>query len=203
MKHAPQHPPLSVDQIRKAIIPVLMDIKLAPGSVDCSIQDDGFLIRPKTNTWSRAARRQAARAEIDPAGPAEAEPTSAEPLFVAQLSFLGSRFSAHPESQSVPVHSEVHETRKEPSAETSNVVNARLVLEWHYGEDRGIVDAFWKFLLTKAGLLGPTAPSGGVKRNGGDSEDGEQKGNRGRGRGGRGGAGGRRGRGRIAVGSRY
>jgi len=202
LRHTPLHPPLSVEQLREAIEPVLAEVKLSPGSAECEAVSDGYVIKPKTNTWSRAARRQAARAENAGEEAPTVDSSAKDPLFIAQLAFLGPRFSAQPEATASNNEAKDDTDDGVKTSGTSSVVNARLTLEWTYGEDREIVDAFWKFLLTKAGLLGSDVPAGGAKRAYG-GEDSEERGSRGRGRGGRGGRGGRRGRGRIAVGSRW
>ncbi|KAK1925018.1 hypothetical protein DB88DRAFT_525720 [Papiliotrema laurentii] len=216
LRHTPLHPPLPLDQLREAVIAVLKSIKLGPGSSGSNLFKDGIVLQPSTNTWSRAARRQAAREQTGADPTPKGEPTASEGklLFTARLSFI----DAVPPSKVTADGADEVENAYKPRSITERLGRqgdwrgATLTLHVIAGRDRDIVDAFWKFLLNKAGLLGSNVSGHGH----GESHDGhdskmdaegsgrnqylESGAQRGRGaRGHRGGRGGRRGRGRVRM----
>jgi hypothetical protein len=134
--HTPSHPPFSVEQLRKAVTEVLTGIKLVSSPPRLG---DVVELGPMSNTWSRAARRQAVRDSAVPGTPTPVENVSSshDPLFRAQISIISPLPPARPEVE-----------------EQSEQMGASLAFDWTWGRDRGIVDGFWKYLLTKAGLLG-------------------------------------------------
>ena len=165
MIHSPLHPPASVDQVRQSVASVLGDIHLLPvkndvaGSWSLLESEGSIILSPRRNTWSRSARRQAARTTASgEAGSAEQssfdrqaggddQDSEIEPLMRVRLSFI----------PPAPPVSEV------PVGEV-NWRGAALALDFLEGRDRAIVDAFWKFLLTKAGFLGRAEiPGGGLR----------------------------------------
>ncbi|KAI9638368.1 uncharacterized protein MKK02DRAFT_22258 [Dioszegia hungarica] len=149
-------PPLSTEILRDRIEGILRDVQLfppIPSSTACAqsaaetedtpstgaqstAADNAnvIAIAPISNTWSRAARRQAARG----GGSGSAAPSqpsgsgaSAQPLFRATIHFLDVRALPPPK----------------PAVE----------LRWLEGRDRSVVEGLWKFILTKAGLVGGTS----------------------------------------------
>jgi hypothetical protein len=175
--HSP-HPPVSLDQLRKRLNDVVSAIGLAadptlaaaPASAAASGPRNILYLAPRSNTWSRAARRQAARehqsgvkdedASANGVTTAIGEEARA-PLFRAQL-----RLS--------------HSAERDGTAE--------LGMDWLEGKgaDRAGVEALWKFVLSKANVVGKRP------RDAGDVGTGpEHPSSRGGSRGGRGGRGGR------------
>ena len=145
-----------------------------------SSEISSVIISPKQNTWSRAARRQAARVETDVTpqhgsndqdqsrqsalqddqgrpnkrdqdGPEE----DVEPLMVLRLSFIppippcDTNSTSDPQSEHINIKTE------------GDWRGATLTLDFVMGKERALVDAFWKFVLTKAGLLGGGSQQGG------------------------------------------
>lgn len=109
----------SVADLVAVAVPVLKEVGLFDG--DEEEAGNGIELKPRRNTWSRAARRKLALVEGEGEKEGEEEGTG-EPLFCATLTF-----------------------EEEESGAT-------LKLDWTFGRDRDVVDAFWKFLTTKAGL---------------------------------------------------
>jgi hypothetical protein len=97
-----------------------------------------MVLEPTTNTWSRAARRQAAR-QIDeevskPHGEDELGSDHQEPIMRVRLSVFA------------------------PSVPEEDTEGAGLRLEYLWGRERAVMEGFWKCLLSKAGLVGKRAP---------------------------------------------
>lgn len=139
-----------LDEVRKAILDVLESV-----SMDTTADEEGaILLAPTTNTWSRQARRAAQRAAQNPE--AERETTSdqpeasatADPLFRARLRFSKSEAPASAAVEAVAGT----EGGSGEDADGLALPKARATLEWQWGRDRTIVDAFWKFVIQKAGL---------------------------------------------------
>lgn len=111
----------------RAVLGVLRDVGLGTDDEE-EATANGVSLAPRTNTWSRAARRAGGREGGGKEGVGKegggqlCAVDDSPPLFRALLSF-------------------------KPSER-----GASLVLEWTYGDHRDIVDAFWKFLIAKAGL---------------------------------------------------
>ncbi|WVR05733.1 hypothetical protein IAU60_002758 [Kwoniella sp. DSM 27419] len=124
--HKPS-PPMLLDDIRQSVVDVLLTIQLNPSkeSTDrAQYESDDLstiLLEPTSNTWSRAARRQAARA----ADQGHDQPQA--PIFRARVRFAP------------------------PARE---IDGASLALDWLQGDDRSEVEALWKYVLSKAGLIG-------------------------------------------------
>lgn len=146
--------------------------------------DGSILLAPIANTWSRAARRLAARAVPECTGQPYPEillptpnPVPPSPIFRARLSFV----SPAPPSANLVEQPLAHQDWR----------GGTLRLDWTYGGDRGALEGFWKFLLTKAGLLGSQSVARGVPSGEGQQvrDEGagveEEGGGRGGGRGGR------------------
>ena len=153
----------------------MSDIHLAPLShkaTESLLEDDGSIVlSPLTNTWSRAARRQAARApsiqnegDAHPQiGLAEDVPpestTEGNPLMRVRITFI----------PPVPPNN----ADKEDQGDWRG---ATLGLDFLEGRDRSSVDALWKFLLTKAGLVGRNEPPTDAPSHGGRAGRGRRKG---------------------------
>lgn len=132
-----------MEQLREAVLTVLGEVNLQP-------EDDGgahhagdrLVLSPQSNTWSRSARRQAGRIiRLDADGdqvPSEdnVAETNLEPIMRVQLSFV----APTPPQAVEGVEGEWR--------------GAKLILVFLGGRDRTVVEGFWKFLLSKAGLLG-------------------------------------------------
>lgn len=134
-----------LDEVRKAILVVLESV-----SMDTMANEEGaILLAPTTNTWSRQARRAAQRAAQNPEAEGEATTSrpeasaNAEPLFRARLSF---------EKPEAPVPAATECDAGTGGDGDVALPNARATMEWQWGRDRTIVDAFWKFVIQKAGL---------------------------------------------------
>lgn len=151
ISHTPV-PPVNSAALRERVITVLHTIDMPVEWDNSSEGASAAVLVPVLITWSRAARRQAQRAKAaegnalgTPESPTQGSQASPEPLFIARLSF---------EAQTHPTDA------KGGGMALAN--GATLHLEWLQGKDRQAVDAFWKFLLTKAELLGAAlAPSQG------------------------------------------
>ncbi|ORX39814.1 hypothetical protein BD324DRAFT_678907 [Kockovaella imperatae] len=214
LTHRPLQPPLAIELLRETMMPVLLECQLDPNSsAQAEEQEDGTLnLSPRGNTWSRAARRQAARENaqnsmaID-----EKAPQVAGPVIRMRLSFLpptpltseGTQTQLTDRATGDSSHA-IDDASSEPApASTANgdstgttSQGATLALDWLQGKDRALFESFWKFLLTKGNLLGKQGGSetaGGEKRSaaGPDSHAGRDAG-----------SGGNRGgfRGRIRIG---
>lgn len=136
-----------VEEVKKAILAVLESVGL-----DTTADDAGVIhLAPKSNTWSRQARRAAQRAAQEADGSAGgagqtsgSQPeagASQEPLFRAQLRFAGPEASAS-----------ATDAEASAAAVAEAVPKARAIMDWEWGRDRTLVDAFWKFVIQKAGL---------------------------------------------------
>ncbi|GFZ46189.1 hypothetical protein JCM24511_04436 [Saitozyma sp. JCM 24511] len=174
--HSP-HPPVSLDELRTRLNDVVSAIGLAadstlaaaPAPAAASEPRDILYLAPRSNTWSRAARRQAAR-EHQSGGNDERIPADGvdaaigeeapAPLFRAQL-------------------------RVSDSAEGQEA--AELSMDWieGKGKDRASVEGLWKFVLSKANLVGKRPRDAGDVGAGADHP--YSRGGSGGGRGGRGG----------------
>ena len=109
------------------------------------------MLAPRRNTWSRSARRQATRAirvtESESNNPSEntdSEVASAQPLMRLCLYFM------------TPAALKLGGT---VSVQDEDLRGATLSLDFLEGRDRPAMEAFWMFLLTKAGLVGRAGPS--------------------------------------------
>ncbi|KAL7423922.1 hypothetical protein Q5752_001507 [Cryptotrichosporon argae] len=152
--HAPATP-MRLADLARAVLPVLADVglyTLSPaeqaaaeaaeeegmnGPTDAVAEQDAdepklILLEPTRDTWSRSARRAAARSAAEPTSgqgdatvPAAAGATAPDPIFRARIGF-------------------VPPPRRGGSAE--------LRLEWVYGIDRRPVEGLWQYLVAKAGL---------------------------------------------------
>jgi hypothetical protein len=115
-------------------------------------EDGSILLAPRSNTWSRSARRQAARATTSfdaseqTKGTLNGDQEHTEPLMRVRLSFL---------APTPPTSATDGEWR-----------GATLTLHFLEGRDRSVVEAFWKFLLAKAGLVGRNEESAAAGRGG-------------------------------------
>lgn len=131
-----------LEELKTSILAVLESV-----GMNTAASDEGVIrLAPQSNTWSRQARRAAQRAaqgvaELASADGGNADSTSeaapateGEPLFRARLTF------------STPQASDSAEGGIDAAPK------ARAVLDWDWGRDRTTVDAFWKFVITKAGL---------------------------------------------------
>jgi len=142
-----------MDQLRESVMGILRDTNLAPDeeSIASYGQEGSILLSPIHNTWSRSARRQATRkipsSETQPEVNTGEEST--EPIMRIRLSF----------QSSVP-------STSESQAGDGDWRGATLTLDWLEGRDRITVEGFWKFLLTKAGLVGRVKPTQGGGRGG-------------------------------------
>lgn len=213
-------PPLSTEILRDRIEGILRDVQLfppIPSSTACAqsaaetedppstgaqstAADNAnvIAIAPISNTWSRAARRQAARG----GGSGSAAPSqpsgsgaSAQPLFRATIHFLdvralpppkpagttspgkakqdgkdgqdgqedrGTYLGAEDEGRETEEGRESKECRavgvpevEKTAEETAYTASrGRVELRWLEGRDRSVVEGLWKFILTKAGLVG-------------------------------------------------
>lgn len=145
-----------LDEVRKAILDVLASVNL-----DATADEDGVIrLAPTANTWSRQARRAAQRAaqtaDGSAAGTGEVSgaqpetPAGQEPLFRACLSFTQPEAAVSAEIGA----EDGAESGAEDGAEAvpKSTPKARATLDWQWGRDRTIVDAFWKFVIQKAGL---------------------------------------------------
>lgn len=146
LSHTPV-PPLDGAALRERVVAVLKTINMPVEWYKASEKASAVLV-PMSNTWSRAARRQAQRDKTAQGGaPDGTQGTkqdtrpSLEPLFIAKLSF-----------------EEQVKMAADESGASAHADGATLQLEWLQGKDRQVVDAFWKFLLTKAELLGTVLP---------------------------------------------
>lgn len=133
-----------LDEVRQAITDVLKSV-----NIDTTADEEGVIhLAPTTNTWSRQARRAAQRAAQYAEGGEEASAalpessTSQEPLFRARLSFTKPEAPASTDA----------DRESDVEAPSPSVPKARAAMEWQWGRDRTIVDAFWKFVIQKAGL---------------------------------------------------
>ncbi|WRT63970.1 uncharacterized protein IL334_000897 [Kwoniella shivajii] len=133
--HKPQ-PSIPLEELKEKILQVLQGIQLDHSSVshqaDCQEADDKLMyIQPMINTWSRSARRAVLRqqdqATTTPASLINANETSDTPLFKARISFIP------------PLTAKDHSS---------------ISLDWMEGRDRTMVEGLWKFLLSKAELIG-------------------------------------------------
>lgn len=180
MVHTPLHPPMSTDRLRVVIADVLKQIQLLPAKSASDTQPNqtpGFVttaevgskagpssrvwsvvLEPKSNTWSRAARRQAAReaAEGDKGVQASSPPST--PMIVVRISVI----PPLPPSAKNPNRTSL--TTGDGGTTTAQTEGdwrgTTLALEFMSGKSRDIVDGLWKFLLTKANLLGTGNASG-------------------------------------------
>ncbi|WVQ85337.1 hypothetical protein IAT38_007502 [Cryptococcus sp. DSM 104549] len=172
--HKPQ-PPIPLSTLRESLLALLRDISLDPTKesepAEYGVDGDGkedkddITISPRSITWSRAARRQAARGEL------AIIDLSSPPLLRARLTLLP---SPPPESgESTP---------------GEELVSGWVQLDWLEGKDWNEVDALWKFILSKAGLVGKRTDHAGTEDGAvGEGESWSFRGRgRGRGRGGRG-----------------
>ncbi|WVF70753.1 hypothetical protein IAT40_005547 [Kwoniella sp. CBS 6097] len=176
-------PAIPLESLRQTIMAVLEGISLAPPQTMISdaahSEEKGAIsLAPTSNTWSRAARRQAARQAVERGvgggreGPSELQNglqtvTTSTPLFKAKLWFT------------------------KPVREGDG---ASVSLDWLEGKDRSLVEALWKYLLTKGELISSKAEvvgDGGYGgRLGGGFDKSKAKTKGGSGRGGKGGKGG-------------
>lgn len=198
--HVPISPPLTVDDLRKLVIEDLAAVHVpyteAPaGTSQAGPTEDlgitagagSITIRPLANTWSRAARRKAARGEVEDVSAMDEDAPQGgakdnQSMFEACFRFIP------------PVPPKQH--GQFPTVETITFSadgdwrGATLCLDWISGSDRETVYAFWSSLLKRAGIVKaePTAGSGrGSSRGGrGKSDNWESMRSRGRGRIGRG-----------------
>ncbi|WWD17985.1 hypothetical protein CI109_102431 [Kwoniella shandongensis] len=169
--HRPR-PSVPLDQLRKTVIDVFKNINLDPADNSSdpasfvSHDDDReeetlnvIIISPISNTWSRAARRLAAR-QVEAVSSAPAVTTGAQategsqgespvlPLLRAKIKFV---------------------------AGSEDGASATLEMEWLEGRDRAVVENLWKFLLSKADLVGKRPAEG---NEGGHRGDGRSYGQR-------------------------
>ena len=206
--HIPKDP-IPLSQLSQTIREVLGGISLLPpsGKSEADIEDaTELMLEPRRNTWSRAARRQAARGEGEGVPDANG---LVDPLFRARLTVSPGEVETPPSDLK-----SLEELEGEPSSQQQagasteallsdgknrGEMGSKVTLDWLEGRDRTIVDALWKFLLNKAGLMGKRdREDDGVQHGGRERPEGHWRGGGGgfRGkwsRGGRGGGGGDRG----------
>lgn len=148
--HTPD-PPVSSLRLRQKVIEVLRSVGLMEGDAQNSMGDDGETVKiaPVKVTWSRTARRQAAReAEAGIAG-LQAQGDEAA-LFTAEIVFTRSDSAAAAVEASDTMGAGDDRSAQQKAAENGGTVK----LVWLEGRDRTVVEALWKFILTKAQLLG-------------------------------------------------
>lgn len=202
LRHTPIHPPLSTTQLRQAVLPVLESIKLGSEGANAFKSKDEIILRPPANTWSRAARRLAARGDaIDQSKEQDQPMEPRDNLFAARLSFID---PIPPSEAACNESDEIENAYKKRTTHATTGMNgdwrgSTLILHFLSGEDRDIIDAFWKFLLNKAGLIGSNTSGQGETEARDDEANVYLDTGRKRGRSERGARGGRRGRGRVKM----
>ncbi|KAK8865830.1 hypothetical protein IAR55_000978 [Kwoniella newhampshirensis] len=162
--HKPQ-PSIPLQKLQESVLEVLESINLDPNPSKPdpawfvkmndmegeSSNSSEVIISPKSNTWSRAARRQAARqtesvtisTSATKVAPAENSEIS-DPLLKAKIIFV---------------------TGSEDGE------SAMLEMEWMEGKDRAAVENLWKFVLSKAGLIGKRQLEGNGDEGRGDGRN--------------------------------
>ncbi|ORY33763.1 hypothetical protein BCR39DRAFT_519100 [Naematelia encephala] len=142
LSHTPSNPPMTLLELHSKIFPIIQSIQLSPPPIGISnpisewTDENTILLTPYLNTWSRAARRQAARGELL----INDIEQNKEPIMRLLLRFV---------SPAPPQNEMERKVRG-----NDEWTGASLELEYVWGRDRAAVDSLWKFLLTKAGLLG-------------------------------------------------
>lgn len=141
-------PSLPPEILRKKVNEVLKIIQLGDEEVQEEKCAEPISMTPQSNTWSRAARRAAARQATDGSG---STTTDVAPLFRAQYCFVNV-----PRNHAKGAKEVEQEGLGESGPEASDVEaqRGRLELHWIEGRDRFAVEALWKFVLTKAELVG-------------------------------------------------
>ena len=145
----------------KKILTILTDISLMPTSSDDTTavstlqQDNSIILSPTQNTWSRSSRRQAIRSAAYTQKLGTASEGDDPPLWVAPTPLMRCRLSFVP---SVPPVGEAVVPGRDWRGAT-------LCLDYLEGRDRSILEAFWKFLLTKADLVGQPKQAQENRRN--------------------------------------
>jgi methyltransferase len=138
--HTPD-PPMSSHMLRQKVAEVLTSVNLVGGQDG---EQNSITIAPRSVTWSRAARRQAAR-NADTSGTAGVGIESDVPaLFRAEILFL--------EASSADGEASTAGDGHDAPGASSRGASVKLV--WHEGRDRSTVEALWKFILTKAQMVG-------------------------------------------------
>ena len=139
--HTPE-PPMAIEELRRKVLQVLISVELA---TENGGNDSPISIAPVAVTWSRAARRQAAREGLTVTSGTPAKSA----LFRADFLFE----SAHGENRNTtPTGGTGAPQITEEAGGAASGGTVKLV--WLEGRDRSMVEALWKFMLTKAQLLG-------------------------------------------------
>lgn len=131
-------------------------------------------LAPMVNSWSRAARRARAQARAHPAPVEQDQPANgaAEPS-LADKPATATATEPLPEPEPLFRARLVIDTPTDGAdgadADGPQVLGARVTLEWTWGRDRTLVDAFWKFVLAKGGLV--KRPRAGEGEGEGDDGD--------------------------------
>ncbi|WVQ97117.1 hypothetical protein IAU59_004227 [Kwoniella sp. CBS 9459] len=198
--HRPQ-PALAIQDLRRTIYTVLEGISLR--TTECTFNDqktnstghdedqvDDIVLAPTINRWSRAARRQAARQVATGSNPGtfdEGERATTTGLdSMSESAGLEAKVPLDP-SAVIPLF----KARLRFVSPKREEEGASLALDWLEGKDRTAVEALWKFLLTKGGLISAKAEAvgdggyGGRLGGGFDKSKFSGRGKRGGGRGGK------------------
>ncbi|OCF38557.1 hypothetical protein I317_07667 [Kwoniella heveanensis CBS 569] len=173
LNHRPQ-PAVPLDDLRRTVLAVLAGISLlsepadrsAPVSPHPAERDEGggveddIMLAPTKNTWSRAARRQAARrTDSDHAvEPSEGGGTSILHSSATEPhtdSSAAARIPPVPNNNTPLFRAKVRFVP--PKREDEVGEGASIAIDWLEGRDRAVVEALWKFLLTKGGLISSRA----------------------------------------------